>query len=195
MRHHRAQELELVAIELGPARLSVEAEHAPRLARPRAQRDKQLLLGPIRMDMFAPAAAAARIAACRLVNGRDARLRAGDAGQAVEVVLVVLVRQPFRRELPDHAVVVVARDEQRRWIEREPAGRQVVRHGARERVARLAPERHEVEALTGQFRDLLGGALLRVRAHGRMLRPPAGHRNTTFLEWADALARTSFASR
>jgi hypothetical protein len=66
----------------------------------------------------------------------------------VEVVLVVLVREPFGWELPEVAVVVMAGDEQRCWIEGEPAGRHVVRHGHRDRIAGLAPEGHEIEPST-----------------------------------------------
>lgn len=66
----------------------------------------------------------------------------------VEVILVVLPREPFGWELPEVAVVVMAGDEQRCWIEGEPAGRHVVRHGTRDRIAGLAPERHEIEPST-----------------------------------------------
>ena len=66
----------------------------------------------------------------------------------VEVVFVVLVREPVGGDLPEVAVVVVAGDEQRCWVECEPAGRHVVRHGARDRIAGLAPEGHEIEPST-----------------------------------------------
>ena len=66
----------------------------------------------------------------------------------VEVDLVVLVREPFGWDLPEVAMIVVAGDEQRCWVECEPAGRHVVRHGPRDRIAGLAPEGHEIEPST-----------------------------------------------
>src|SRR5215207_1749297 len=99
------------------------------------------------MHILTPCPAATRIATGRLVQRRDPCLGASNVDQAmeVEVVLVVLLREPFGWELPEVAMVVVTGDEQRRWIECEPAGRYVVRHGARDRIAGLAPEGHEIE--------------------------------------------------
>ena len=50
-------------------------------------------------------------------------------------------------------LVEVARDEQRRRIEREPARGQVVRDDRLDDLGAVAPEVHEVESLTGEGGD------------------------------------------
>jgi hypothetical protein len=66
------------------------------------------------MHVLTPCPAATRIATGGLVQRRDPCLGASNVDQAmeVEVVLVVLLREPFGWELPEVAMVVVAGDEQ-----------------------------------------------------------------------------------
>jgi len=193
IRRHLAQEVQLVGIELGLVRLAVEAEHAPRLARLGSQGHEQLLIGSVRTQVRVPGATATRVATRRLVQRRDPPLRTSDVGHLVEVVLVVLVREPLRGEFRDLGLVM-ARGQQRGRVEGEPAGRHVVGHGGRDDIARLAPERHEVQALTREPCDPLPRALLCIQAHGRMLRPPAAHGNTIFLEETGAPDGATFLS-
>ena len=163
----------------GCARLAVEAEHAPGVARPRAQGDEQFLVAAVGLHVGLPARAAARVAAGRLVQRRDAPLGAGDVGQLVDVVLEVLVREPLRRQLR-HLRLEVAGDQQRRRVEREPAGRHVVRHErwrrprstSRQNVTRSrpCPARSAILSCARCFAYPLMGGILR-RGRGRRAIP------------------------
>ena len=110
------------------------------------------------------------IATGRLVPRGGPALGASDVGHLVEVVLEVLVCEPLRRDLQDLGLVV-ARDEQRRGVQRKPAGRRATRHRGRDRMGGLAPERRKVEVLTGELRNSFSRTFLCTQAHVRMLRP------------------------
>jgi hypothetical protein len=99
----------------------------------------------------------------------------------VDVIAVVLVAEHLGR-VPRQPVVVVARNQKRRRIERVPARLVVVGDGHLDDLGALPPERHQVVAAHGQLCYPLDGALLRERAHGPMLRPLGRGRNPTFLE-------------
>ena len=83
------------------------------------------------------AGAAVRIAAGCLVQRRDPASRARHVGELVDVVLVVLEREPFVRDLRK-PVVVVAGNEQRRRVKRVEARRQIERDGSSERLTARA---------------------------------------------------------
>ena len=140
------RKLDLVVVEQRLAGLAVEAEHAPGFARPRAQGDAA---APGRRPSPCwPASAGCgwdRRRSPRAAS-RCPRAERATLGQLVDVVLVVLVREPLRREL-GHARSEVAGDQQRRGVEREPAGRHVVRHQRVPRPRSTPPEGDEVEAL------------------------------------------------
>jgi hypothetical protein len=165
VRRHRPQEADLVLAEEGPVRLAVEAQHAPDLAGPRPQGEQQLLVAAVGTDVEVPLRASPRIAPGRLVQRRDPARGTRDVRHPVEVVLEVLVREPLPRDLGE-ALLVVARGQQRRRVEREPAGRQEVRHDRRDDLARLAPERDEVMTPGREPADPVGAPLHGVRTHG-----------------------------
>lgn len=167
---HALEELELVGIERGLPRLAIEGHDAPCLSGKRPEGEPQLLLASIGLNVEPPAATAARMPGGRPVDRRQPARRASDVGQAVKVVLVVLVCEPLGRKL-SHAGPAVARDQQRLGIEREPAGRLVMRHGADQDFGALVPEHRKVKATAGKLGYPILRALLGVPAHVQMLRP------------------------
>jgi hypothetical protein len=62
------------------------------------------LLIPTKGHVGVPAGAAGRVAAGGLVQRGDPALGAGDVGELVDVVIVVLVDQPLGRQLGDSLV-------------------------------------------------------------------------------------------
>ena len=135
----------------------------PQARRTRAQRDEQFLVPAVRADVVFQAM-------LRLGRRRSPRrasnapLGACDIGHLVEVVGVVLVRQPLRRQLRD-LHLIVAGDQQRHRIEREPAGGHVVRHDAPHCLGRFLPEGRQVQPLDAQLGDPVVRALECVPAH------------------------------
>ena len=90
-RRHRRRNAELGGVEHRLPGLAVEAERPPDLAGPGAQGGDQLLVAAER-HVGVPARAAGRVAAGGLVQRRDPALGAGDVGELVDVVLVVLAQ-------------------------------------------------------------------------------------------------------
>jgi hypothetical protein len=129
-------------------RFAVEAERAPDLTGSRPQAGDQLLVAAHR-HVLVPPRAAGRVAAGRLVQRRNASLGPGDLRELVDVVLVVLLREPLLRQFR-HALVEVTRHEQGRRIQRVPARHLVVRDRVAEDLGRRPPERDEVEPLPRQ---------------------------------------------
>ena len=171
----RAQEVELVGAELALAGLAVEREHPPGLRRRRAaaKPDQRLVLAAEGLDRRPEPRAAAHVAAGRLMQGRDPPPGAHDVGELVEILAVVLEREPVVRKL-GKPLVVVAGDEQRRRVQRVEARRQVPGHGWSQCLGHLAPEGRQVVALARERGDPLPRPLRRVAPHVRIVRPPQG---------------------
>jgi hypothetical protein len=141
---HQTDERQLSVVELWLAGLAVQPQRPPYLPGRGAQGGDELLVtaqGHVRV----PAGAAGRVPAGGLVQRGDPSLGAGDIDQLVDVLLVVLVKQPFRRQLGD-GFVEVAGDQQRGRVHGEPARRPVMGDGPGEHLGRCPPEAHQVQA-------------------------------------------------
>lgn len=121
-----------------------------------------------------------RVPACRIVQRRYAFRAASYVRHLVEIWFAVLLREPFPGNL-EHAELVVARDEQRRGVQREPARRIVMCHGTREDVTAFLPERHQVEPAQGEPAQSFECAFAYGAVHSRDLSGPRTvmRRNTT----------------
>src|SRR5215218_876905 len=91
-RAHPTDEGQLGVVEQRLAGLAVQPQAPPHLPGGGAQGGDQLLV-PTKGHVEVPAGAAGRVAAGGLVQGGDPTLGAGDVGELVDVVLVVLVEQ------------------------------------------------------------------------------------------------------
>ena len=144
LRRDRRQEGLLLVVERWLAGRAVDPDRAPRVAGPVAAPRSS----PDRRPSPCSCATRARcgsppVASCRVDTPA---LGARDVGDLVDVVLVVLVREHLRWEL-GQPVVVVARDQERRRVERVPARRD--RSGERPRssdLRALLPEGHQVDS-------------------------------------------------
>ena len=177
----RLDELLLRFVEQRPPALPVEPQHSPDLAGRRTQPGDHFLVAAHGL-VETPARGVRRVAAGGLVQRGDPGMGPGDVGEIVQIVPVVLVRQPFGREF-GQAFMEVAGDQQRRRVEGEPARCPVIRNDGADDLRAVPPVTREILGFGGQPDNLVHRSLPHICCHDTTVSSRWCRRNTTSLEY------------